>query len=116
MARKNVLKSYKMLDSADLSGNITSDITNVINLDKASISISWTGTSPSGTITISARNGEKAPWQEVNFGSAITVSGNSGDHRIVFNELPFTDIKIDYTASSGTGSIDAYLTAKQAGG
>ena len=115
MARKSVLRSYKMLDAADLSGNLTSNVTNVLNLDKASISIQWTGTSPVGTIEVMARNGEEDVWQALDFGSTISVSGNTGDHRIVLNELPFTDIRVDYTSSSGTGTIDAIITAKTQG-
>lgn len=115
MGRKNVVKSYKMIDAGDLSGNITSNITSVINLDNASIHLIWSGTSPVGVITVEARNGENDSWYELDFGSAINISGNSGDHQIVFTQMPFTDIRVKYTASSGTGSIDALITLKTIG-
>jgi hypothetical protein len=117
LARKNVLKPYKMIDGGDLSSNITSSTTSVINLDKASISISWSGSSPVGTIEVEARNGEADPWTALDFGgSTISISGNSGSHRILLNETPFTDVRVSYTATSGTGTIDAIITAKQVGG
>lgn len=116
MARKNVLKSFKMIDAGDLSGNITSEITSVINLDKASIVLAWTGTSPVGTIEVQARNGEDDAWRALEFSSAINISGNSGDHRILLNETPFTDIRVVYNFASGTGTLDAIVTAKQVGG
>jgi len=116
LARKNVLKSFKMIDAGDLSGNITSDITSVINLDKASIVLAWSGTAPSGTIEIQARNGENEAFRALDVGATITVSGNSGDHRIILTETPFTDIRLVYTATSGSGSLDAVITAKQVGG
>ena len=84
--------------------------------DKASISIQWSGSSPVGTFEILARNGEDDAWQALDFGSVIAVSGNTGDHRVLLNELPFTDIRIDYAATSGTGTVDAIVTAKQVGG
>lgn len=115
MGRKNVVKSYKMIDSGDLSGSITSSIVNVINLDKASIHLVWSGTSPTGAITVEARNGEKDSWYELDFGSSIDISGNSGDHQLVFNELAFTDIRIQYISTGGTGSIDASISAKVVG-
>lgn len=115
MGRKNVVKSYKMIDAGDLSGNITSNTTNVINLDKASIHLVWSGSSPVGVITVEARNGDNDSWYELDFGSAINISGNSGDHQIVFNELPFTSIRVKYAVTSGTGSIDATITAKVVG-
>jgi hypothetical protein len=116
VARKNTLKAFKMLDAGDVSGNLQSATTNVLNLDKASISVTWTGSSPVGTLEVLARNGEDDAWSALNFGSAISISGNSGDHRILLNEMPFTDIRIDYTATSGTGSLTAIITAKQVGG
>lgn len=116
MARKNIVPSFKMLDGANASGNLTSEVVNVQNMDKASIHVEWAGTSPVGTITIEARNGSQDPWYELSFGSAISVTGNSGNHQIVLNELPFTDIRLQYTAGSGTGSMDATITLKQVGG
>ena len=121
MSRKNIVKSFKMIDSGDLSGDITSSTTSVINLDQASIHIAWTGSSPSGTITVEATNNDidkNTPtpvWRELDFGSAITVSGNSGSHDIVFSEMPFDAIRVKYTASSSTGSVDATITAKTIG-
>lgn len=115
MGRKNVVKSFKMLDEADLSGSLESAIVNVINLDKASIHLNWTGTSPVGVITVEARNGEKSSFYELDMGGVINITGNSGDHQLNFLELPFTDIKVVYTSTSGTGTIDATISAKVVG-
>lgn len=118
MARKNIIPSYDMLTdiSPSMASTITSNVVNVQNMDKASIHVAWSGTSPVGTITVQSRNGVDDSWNDVSFGSAISVSGNSGDHQIIFNELPWTDIRFIYSASSGTGTLIASLTAKQVGG
>ena len=116
MGRKNVVKSFKMLDAVDISSSQTSDATNVINLDTASIHVVWSaGSSPVGTITVEARNGENDSWYELDFGSTISVSGASGDHQIMLNEMPFTDIRILYTATSGSATLTATLTMKTMG-
>lgn len=115
MSRKSVVPSYKMIDSGNLASNITSSIVSVKNLDKASIHVEWSGAAPVGTLSVEARNGEADNWYALDFGSAISVSGNSGEHQIVFNELPFTDIRLQYSFTSGTGSIDAFITAKVVG-
>lgn len=115
MARKNV-KSFAMLDDADLSGNLTSAVTNVQNMDKASIHLSWSGTSPDGLITVEARNSEKDSWFTVDMGGNIEILTNTGDHLLVFNELPFYEIRLQYVANSGTGTADAIITMKQSGG
>jgi hypothetical protein len=105
-----------MIDAGDLASDIDSNVTNVMNQDKASIHLSWTGTVPVGVVTVQARNGEKDPWYDLDMGGTISISGASGDHQLVFNELPFTDIKLTYTATSGTGTLDATLTSKVTGG
>ena len=116
MARKSVLKTFDMVaDGNDMSENITSSIVNVENLDKASIHVSWAGSSPVGPITIEARNGADDTWYTLDFGAAISVSGNSGDHQIQFTELFFTDIRLQYADGGGTGTMTARITAKATG-
>lgn len=116
MARKNIVASYAMIDAGDLSGNLTSEIVNVQNMDKGSVHLSWAGASPVGVVTVQARNGANDAWFNLSMGSAIAISGSSGDHQLIFNEMPFTDIRLQYTSTSGTGSMDAIITLKQTGG
>lgn len=124
MSRKNVIKSFKLLDSVDISTNQTQATpTSVINMDKASIRVNWTGTSPVGELFVEARNtaedADKAPagdWFALDFGTAITISGNSGEHLIILNELPHNEIRLRYASTSGTGTLTAVITAKQVGG
>lgn len=114
MGRKSVVKSYKMLDAVDMASPHTSDPTSVINLDKASIHVNWSSATGSSTITVEARNGEHDSWYALDFGSPITTSGASGDHTIVFLELPFTDIRIS-TTGGATGTLTATATLKVVG-
>lgn len=116
MGRKNVVKSYDMFTQSggDISAPIVSDVVNVINQDKASIHIVWAGSSPVGEIVVEARNGENDSWYTLDF-DTITVTGNSGNHQLIFNELPFTDIRLQYGYTSGTGTITARLTSKVVG-
>lgn len=115
MARKNVLKSYKMLDQADMSTSLESEPTSVINLDKASIVLSWTG-SPVGTFSLEARNGVDEAWYALDFGATIEPGGSAGNHRLLLTETPFTDVRLIYAATSGSGTLNAVITAKQVGG
>ena len=115
MGRKNVVKSYKLYDSADITTSPTSKETSVINQDKASIDLSWSGTSPVAVVTVEARNGENETYRTIDFGNPINISGNTGNHRLMFNELPFTDIRIQIAFSSGTGTVDAVITSKTVG-
>lgn len=120
MGRKNVIKNgYKMLSDVDMSISTISELTEVSNLDKASIHIVWSGTAPIGTVKIESTNDNPlnpiAVWREVIFNAPIEITGNTGDHDIIFNELPFNAIRISYTPASGTGTINAALSAKVVG-
>ena len=114
MGRKSVVKSFKMFQDQDISTNVSSEETSIINLDKASIRISWTGT-PVGEVQVMVRNGEKEPWYELSMGAVVPIDGSESDHVLVFNELPFTDIRLDYVSTSGSGTMDATISAKVVG-
>lgn len=114
--RKHVVQSYRMLDDVDATSSTNSNITNVENLDIASIYLSWTGGPVSGTLEVQARNGKNEDWRPLDFGAPITLSGASGTHDILIRELPFTDIRLVYTDGGSTsGTVEAVLTMKTIG-
>lgn len=130
MGRKNVVHQYNMLDgqSVNMSSAITSNFTNVEQFDKCSIHASWTA-GPAGTFKVQARNGgspaaltttPKAKiedtWYELDFGSPLTVLAADAEILIQFNELPFTDIRVLYTPTSGAATdLKILLTQKTVG-
>lgn len=115
--RKSVVKGFNMFGAdGDISASVTSAETSVINLDKASIDVTWTGSAPVGTLTVEATNDEKNEvWRTLDMGGTISISGASGAHELIFNELPFTAIRLVYTRTSGTGTILAKIVAKTVG-
>lgn len=114
--RKNVIRGYKMVDAGDMSADITSSEVNVINLDKASIFVSWTGSSPVGVLKVEAKNADNGSWFELDMGGPIDVAGNDSNHILLFNELLHNALRIVFTRTSGTGTLNAVLVAKQVGG
>lgn len=102
-----------MLDAATATTNQTSIEVNVINLDKASIFLDFADAT--GTMVVEAQNGENDPWFALDFGAPIALAG-TGSHVLIFNELPHNAIRLQYTAVSGAGTIDAIIAAKQVGG
>jgi hypothetical protein len=121
MARKNVIHAFQMINSGDASADITSNPTSVVNLDVASIFISWTGT-PVGEITVQAQQRKsnedltEADWFDIDLGATVTVDNTESEHQILFKQVPFTDIRVKYTSTSGTGTLNAVITSKQIGG
>lgn len=118
MGRKNTLINYLMFGSAgcDMSvSSTTSSSTSVQNTDNIGIILSWTGTSPVGTVTISGSN-DNSTFVDLDFGSTISISGNTGSDLLNINQFPCAYIRIKYTKGSGTGTLTASMTTKQIGG
>jgi hypothetical protein len=105
-----------MLNAVDISTTQTSAPTSVINMDKAGIYFEWSGTSPVGVLTVEARNSSDGNWYTLDFGSAMNISGNTGSHQIRITELLSYEIRVKYTATSGTGTATATIVMKQVGG
>jgi hypothetical protein len=117
MGRKSVIE-YNMLDgvTADMSGDFTSNTTNVLYLDYASIHLQWSGSGLTGEVFVDARNQEDADWYALDFGATIDITTDSGSHQIILSEMPFTEIRFRFVASAGTGTMtDGRLTAKVKG-
>jgi hypothetical protein len=115
LGRKNIVYGYQLFDAVSLGASQTSAEVEVSQTDYGSIYLSWTGTSPVGTITVQAKNGADGTYRSLDFGSSISISGSSGNHDLILSELPFTHLKLVYTRSSGTGSMTANLTLKSGG-
>lgn len=120
MSRKNIIESFDLISSGDMSADITSSSTSVKNLDKASIRVTWDiGGTPSGTLTVEAKQQKKgspdSTWFTVDMGSTITIDTSATEHQLIFNELPFTDIRLKYSRTSGTGTMNAVISAKTVG-
>jgi len=123
---KKVLFPYPMFNNVSIATNQTSEETNVAFLDFGIIDIEWTGSSPVGNINVeickvqSDKNllNKIDEWETLNFSNAvggenIPISGASGSHRIILTKLPSTKIRLKYIATSGTGTMTAYISGKE---
>jgi len=124
VGRKNVVRSYKMFDAVTISTTQSSTATNVLNLDNASIQVIWSGGgTPVGTLTVEATNidpdlpsfDSTTDYVTLTLSGTISVSGNSGNHSIILEEMPFYAIRLTYTSTSGTATMSAYLSSKTIG-
>lgn len=126
MSRKNT-HLHTMKDSIsgaselDLSADATSQATNVQFSDNIGIQLVWTGSSPSGEVLIQSSNDydpikNTGTWTNLDFGVPILITGNSGNHIININLVPFAWIRLFYDRTSGTGTMTSTLVMKQVGG
>lgn len=107
-----------MLDAESLGASFNSTLTDITAMDNVGIILTWTGTSPVGTIEVQVSNDTAATpttWTALDFGSSISISGNSGTHTININQNPFAKLRLAYTRTSGTGEVTAKLVMKQVG-
>lgn len=121
--RKNTVPNFPMFGASGVSmaTNQTSIISNILQMDNIGIYVSWSGTSPTGSLVVEISpdyilNGPNtATWYPLDFGTTIAVSGNSGNDVININQNPGTWIRMRYVAAAGTGIITASLSMKSVG-
>lgn len=130
-ARKNTLVKYQNITNGDMSGSITSTITNIEYLDNIGIQLNFSG-APVGSFAIQV----SADHAEDTFGQQVTTPGNWIPLTLTYfngstftsaqsvptsvgspiyldlNQLSATYIRVVYTAVSGTGTLNGFITAK----
>src|SRR5690242_4257545 len=114
MARKNVVAEWAMFgnEGASMASSQTSQVTTIQYMDNVGIILSWAGSSPVGEVFVDVSNDNFVSFETLNFGANIDISGNSGQHLISMNQLPFGFIRIRYVRASGSGILLATLSSK----
>ena len=123
MASRPLIKPFQVITNGDMSANIISEVTIVDNISAISYDISWSGTTPVGAISVQVSNTYKenanssaflvpGNWSTLPLSSSTTVSGNTGTGAIDIQITGFSAIRLIYTASSGIGSMQAFVAAK----
>lgn len=107
---KNVLMTYNSLVSGAMTGDLTSDVTDIRWLDNMVMFISWTGT-PTGTFVVET-SPDKTNWYALNLYPIPVVSGSAGNHRIHMNQLPDPYIRTRYAFTSGSGTANVTIAGK----
>lgn len=120
---KNVLNAFKTVTAGDLSANLTSPVTDIRYLDNIAIQLIFTGT-PTGTFVVQgsldymrafseeARAVNAGTWTTITLGSTLAASGAAGNILVDLNQLSFPYIRVVYTRTSGTGSLDMWVEGK----
>tara|TARA_R110002126_G_scaffold172712_1_gene321498 strand:- start:3754 stop:4095 length:342 start_codon:yes stop_codon:yes gene_type:complete len=113
MGSKRVIDYDEYLVAGDMSGTLTGDSTNIMHTDRVGYQILYTG-APNGTFSVEVSNDETT-WQALVLSVAIAATG-SGDNHFIDVETASKFVRLVYTFSSGTGSLDVKLTAKSISG
>jgi len=112
------IDAFRAISSGAMTGNITSTVVDIRGISHIGVQFIFTGT-PTGTFTIECsndygENGSSATWEPITTSPAtISASGSAGDHLISLNSIPFGWLRAVYTFSSGTGTLNCYITGKE---
>lgn len=136
MSTRPNIKPYQSIPNAQASpanttsmaASITGAPTILSNVSLVSYSFAWTGSSPSGTISLQGSNDyslnpngsvlNAGSWDALtlnyqgNAVTSITISGNSGSGLIDITATGIYAIRPVYTRSSGTGDLTVTVVAK----
>ncbi len=122
MSSRPLLNPFPVITNGSMAGNITSAVTVIQNLSQISYDISWSGSTPIGVCTVEVSNtySQNADGSVRNAGSwtalplSGTVSGNTGTGFIDIGEIASHAIRLVYTRTSGTGTMNATVKGKVA--
>lgn len=117
----NLLLPVHVITNGSMAGNITSAVVEIKNQDNIGIQMIWTG-APVGTFAVQV----SMTFQEDSFGNvtnpgtwtsipltpAITAAGSGDNAYIDLNQLSAPYVRVVYTRTSGTGTLNAFIDGK----
>jgi hypothetical protein len=119
-----VFKGHDSGVSGNMASNITSLVTVIQKLSLVSYSCTWTGTSPVGTVTVQVSNdyslnpdgsvSNPGTWNTLPTDGTGSVSGNTGNGFVDVDAQAGYALRLQYTATSGTGTMTAIVAGKVA--
>ncbi len=137
MSTRTTLRPQTVIPSAqaspastgDMSADITSAPTILQSLTMVNYAVSWTGTSPVGTVSVEASNDctvnaeggvSGGTWNPLPLDlngvtvTTIPVTGNTGNGMIDIDGLAAYAVRLKYTFTSGVGTLTVVVTGKVA--
>lgn len=130
MSTRTTFRPYTVITSGSMAGDLTSDVTVLQSLSRFSYQVTWTGTTPVGTLSVLGSNDyslnpdgsvlNAGTWTAITLdvdgqpSSTVDVSGNSGSGILNVTDLNCYAVKLFYDRSSGTGTLNAVINARVA--
>lgn len=120
MANKNTLKSYPIIVAGSAAGNLISAITSIQYLDNVGVQINLTSAgSMTGVFSVQVSADYNTPPNNPgNWITLTTAAVTSGSPALIYfdlNQLSSPYVQLIYTAGSGSGTVNAFITAKAVG-
>lgn len=120
---KNFLSPVKRLTSQSLAAGFSSTPTDIRYLDNVSIQLNTTTANAVGTFSVEGsldyQKGQDDASAAANSGTWVTIvsapplAGANVNTLLDLNQLSFPYVRVTYTRTSGTGTVDMYISAKE---
>lgn len=125
MSSRPILSPFSVITNGDMSqATIISKVTVIQNLSMVSYDISWSGATPVGVLSVQVSNtytqnadgsvANAGNWTTLTLSATTAVSGNTGNGFIDVDASAGYAIRLVYTKTSGTGSLQATVNGKVA--
>jgi hypothetical protein len=124
MSSRPLLQPMPVIVNGDMTTTLTSLVTIISNISMMSYSYVWTGTAPSGIVTVQvsddySQNADGTvknlgTWNTLPLSITPTVSGATGDGFIDIDQLGAYAIRTVYTPTSGSGTLNVIYKGKVA--
>lgn len=107
---KRIIAPYRLLSAQDLSSSFVSASTHVQLYDRIAYSVSWTGTAVGRLIAQGSL--DNINFSDLDMNPILMANAtDTGILDIQATGVPF--VRLSYTATSGAGSLDAFVSAKE---
>lgn len=116
-----IQKSYQIITSGNMAASITSAAQEIQYQDNIGIQLNWSG-APVGTFSVQISMDHKEDiegnivtagnWITLPLSPAITASGTPDTAYIDLNQQSAPYVRVVYTRTSGTGTLNAFVTGK----
>ncbi len=128
MSTRTTLRPNTVISAGDMSAaTVTSTATILQSITSLNYAVTWTGTTPIGTLAVEASDDYKADggavlnagtWNVVPLnlaGASVTsipITGNTGNGMIDIDGIAAYAVRLLYTKTSGVGTLVAVVTGK----
>jgi len=121
MSRKHTV-DHQAITDGDMSANITSNVTNIMNMDAATYHLFWTGgAGVDGEIIFEASNeqvkdgADVTQWTALDFGTTNDLDDSDTSWIFDLAELNFKWLRCRYAFTAGVGTMQGFLVSKVKG-
>lgn len=110
--RRNTLPPWPIFNAVSMGASATSEPTDVTYLDNMMLVLDWTG-SPTGIFAVEVCQTKLGIYKPLPLSASIVAAGVADDAQILINQLEAPWMRVVYTRTSGTGTLNGTLSGKQ---